>query len=57
MLLLKIVNEGNDISCAMQFIPSVAKYKNIFSLSCLPASVFCDSGKKEMIGRRRKEKD
>lgn len=40
LLLLKAVNEGNNISYAEQSIPSLAKYKNNFSLSCLPAFLF-----------------
>lgn len=40
LLLLKAVNEGNNISYAQQSIPSLAKYKNNFSLSCLPAFLF-----------------
>jgi len=51
LLLLKAVNEGNGISYADQFIPSCGKYKN-FSLSSVPASVFCDS----TYGRERKIK-
>ena len=40
LLLLKAVNEGNQIGYAEQSILLLAKYKNNFSLSCLAASLF-----------------
>lgn len=40
LLLLKAVNEDNHISYTEGSILSLAKYKNNFSLSCLPASLF-----------------
>lgn len=39
-MLLLLKAEGDHISYAEQSVLSLAKYKNNFSLSCLPASLF-----------------